>query len=52
MDSSRRDIFIDMVFDSFKFKNNQTTLVPYSTIIPKTGVGLPKSGVSFHCVQL
>jgi len=29
MESSRRDLFIDMVVDRFNFKNNQITLSPF-----------------------
>jgi len=58
MESSRRDLFIDLVVDSFTFFlkivnetliNNQITLVPCITFIPKTIVELPKTGVSFYC---
>jgi len=49
MESSRRDLFIDMIVDRFIFKNNQFTLCPCLTFIPKTGVGLSKIGVSFYC---
>ena len=52
MESSRRDLFIDMVFDRLNFKNNQITLSPCFTFIPKTGVGLPKPGVRFYCEPL
>jgi len=48
-ESSRRDLFIDMVVDMFIFKNNEITLSPCFTFIPKIGVGLRKTGVSFHC---
>jgi len=40
MESSRRDLFIDMV-DRFIFKNNQITLYPCFTFTTKIGVGLP-----------
>jgi len=53
MDSSRQDLFIDMVIDvidRYIFKNNQIKLSPCSTFIPKTGEGLPKTGGSFYCV--
>jgi len=45
MESSRRDLFIDMVVGGFTgtFKKNQITLYPCFTVIPKTGVGLPKT---------
>jgi len=52
MESSRRDLFINMVVDRFIFKNNQMTLSPCFTFIPKTGMGLPKSGISFYWVCL
>jgi len=38
-----------MFVDRFIFKNNQFTLCPCLTFIPKTGVGLSKIGVSFYC---
>jgi len=50
MESSRRDLFIDMVVDRFIFKNNQITLSPCFTFTPKTRTGLPETGVSFYCV--
>jgi len=40
-----------MVVDRFIFKNNQVTLSPCFTFIPKPGVGLPKTGVGFYCVN-
>jgi len=49
MESSRRDLFIDMVADSFIFKNNQIMNYLCFIFIPKTGVGLPKTA-SFYCV--
>ena len=45
MESSRRDLFIDMFAQRFIFKNNQITLYPCFTFIPKIGVELPKTGV-------
>ena len=48
MESSRRDLFIDMVVRRFIFKNNRITLSDSFTFIPETGVGLPKTGVSFY----
>ena len=39
MESSRRDIFIDMDVDRFIFTNIQITLYPWFTFLPKTGVG-------------
>jgi len=55
MDSSRRDLFLDMVVDRFIFKNNEISLYPYSTPkteveLPKTVVGLSKTEVTFYCV--
>jgi len=52
MESSRRDLFIDMAVDRFVFKNNPITLAPCFTFIP-IGVGLPvpKAGARFNCVQ-
>ena len=52
MESSRRDLLIDMVVDRFIFKNNQITPSHCFTFVPKTGVGLPKKGVIFYCVSL
>jgi len=49
MESSQRDIFIYVIVDWFIFKNNQSTLSLCFTCEPKTGVGLPKTGVSFYC---
>ena len=39
--SSWRDLFIDVVVDRFIFNNNQITLSPCFTLLPKTVVGLP-----------
>jgi len=41
MESSRRDLFIDMVVDRFILKNNQITPSLYFNFIPKSGVVLP-----------
>jgi len=49
MESSRRDLFIDMGVDRFILKSNQITLSPVSTFIPQAYVRLPKKGVSFYC---
>jgi len=51
METSRRDlsIYINLVVDRFIFKHNQITLCPSFTVVTKTGVGLPKTGISFHC---
>jgi len=51
MESSRKDLFIDMVVERFILKNNQITLLPCFTFIPKTGVGLTKTGVSFYYIR-
>jgi len=40
MASYQLDLFIDTVVDRFIFKNNQMTLLPCFTFIPKTGVRL------------
>jgi len=48
-EGSGRDLFIDMVVDWFILKNNQNTLFLCFTFIPKSGVGLAKTGVIFHC---
>jgi len=50
MESSRRDLFIDMIVDRFLSKNNQITSSPSFTFTPKTRTGLPKTGVSFYCL--
>jgi len=50
MESSRRDLFIDMVVDRFISKNNQITLSSRFTFIHKTGVVLPKTDVIFCCI--
>jgi len=50
MESSQRDLFIDMVIDRFTLQNNKITLSLCFTFISKTGVGLPKTGASFYCV--
>jgi len=40
-----------MVVD--RFTGNQITLFPYFNVIPKIGMGLPKTGgVSFYCDKL
>jgi len=44
MESSQRDLFIDMVVDRFIFKNNQITVYPCFIFIPKTEL-------SFYCVK-
>jgi len=49
MKSSRRDLFIDMVVDRFISKKDQMTLFTCFIFIPKTGVGQPKTWVSFKC---
>ena len=47
MESSRRDLFTDMIVDRF---SKITKLRPSCfTSILKTGVGLPKTGVGFYC---
>jgi len=48
MESSQRDLFIDMVVDMIILNNNLITLSPCFIFI--TGVGLPKAGASFNCV--
>jgi len=47
--SSRRDLFIDTVVQKFIFKNKLIALLSRFTSIPKTGIGLPKTGISFYC---
>jgi len=48
MKRSRRELSINMVINRFIFKNNQITLITCFTFIPKTGVGLPKTGIIFY----
>ena len=43
MESSERDLFIDMVVDRFFSKNNRITLSPFHFYTQKTGVGQPKN---------
>jgi len=52
MESSRRDLFTDMVVDRFIFKNNEVTFYPCSTSILETGLGLPKTEVIFYLTKL
>jgi len=51
MKRSRRELSIDVVVDRDIFQNNQITLLPCFTFISKTGMGLPKTGDSFYCVN-
>ena len=44
MESSRGNLFIDMVVDRFIFKNKQISHSPCFTFIPKTGAGVPETG--------
>jgi len=37
-----------MVIDWLIFKNNQISLFTCITFIPKTGMGLPKTGIIFY----
>ena len=50
MESSRRDLLIDMVVKEFTFNNNQITLSPCFTFTPKIGVGLPKPKIGFRFI--
>ena len=50
MESSLRELFIDMVVDKFIFNTNQTTLSISFIFIPKTGVEL-QTGVRFYCTD-
>jgi len=47
MESSRRDLFIDVVVDRFILESNQITLSPCITFIPKQVGDI--TGVSFYC---
>jgi len=49
--SSRRDLLIEMVVERFIFKNNEITLSPCFTFIPKTGVRLLKTGLVFTVMK-
>jgi len=49
MESSGRDLVIDIVVDRFLFKNTQITFSFCFTFTPETGVRLPKTEVSFYC---
>jgi len=51
MESSWQVFFIDMVVDRCIFKNIGITLSLCFAFVPKTGVGLPKTWVSFYCKQ-
>jgi len=48
MESSRQDLFIDMVVDRFIIKNYQITLSLCFTFIIKIGQGLSKTRVRFN----
>jgi len=49
MESSQRDLFIDLVVNRFIFKDSQITLSPCFAFIPE---GLPKTGDSFLLCKL
>jgi len=51
MDSSRRDLYLNVVDKRFIFTNNQIrpTLSPFHLRTYKTGMRLPKTGVSLCC---
>jgi len=49
MESSQRDIFIDMVVHGFITRNIQIALSPCFILKPKKGGELPKTGVIFNC---
>ena len=51
IESSGRDLFIDMVVQKFIFKNNLIKLLSRFTFIPKTGIGVSKTGLMFYCVK-
>jgi len=54
MESSRRDLFIDMVVDRLIFflKKGPNDALPCLLLIPKTGVGLSETGVSFSVLLI
>jgi len=45
----RRELSINIDVDCFVSKNNQITRFPCFTFIPKTGIGIPKKGISYSC---
>jgi len=49
MKRSRRELSINMVIDRSIIKNNQFTLFTCFTFVPKTDMGLPKTGIIFYC---
>jgi len=51
MESSRREFFIDIVVGGFILKNNQITLSPCFTFIPKTDEE-PKAEAFFVCEKV
>ena len=52
MKTSRRELSINIDIDWFIFKNNQITLSTCFSFIPKTGMGLPNTGIIFYCIKL
>ena len=48
MKKSCRDLSVNLAVDSFIFENNQLTLFSCFTFIPKTCVGIPKTGIIFY----
>jgi len=50
MESSGRDLFIDIVVDRLIFKSNHYDALPRFTFIPTKDVGLPKTGLNFYGV--
>jgi len=42
---------LDMVLDWFIFGNTQITMFTCFTFIPKTSMGLPKTGIIFYCAS-
>ena len=52
MKRSRRELSFNVVMDKFVFQNNQITVFPSFTFIPKTGIELPKTAIillPFQC---
>jgi len=47
MESSRRDLSIDMAEHRLILKNNQNTYQPRFGFTPNTGIAFPKTEVSF-----
>jgi len=49
MESSRRDLFIDVSEPKSLLKTDENTFYPRFSFMPKTGKAFPKTGVCFYC---